>query len=59
MRGDSGENSIRTDCTDFARYCTPFRALFCVQVPILGSLYTSRPFLLLDFIGKDGAARQD
>ena len=31
-------NIARTHCTDFARNCTPFRALFCVQMPIVGKL---------------------
>jgi hypothetical protein len=53
------ENTARTDCTDFARLCTPLRPLFCVQMPIEGSLYTSRPLLLLDMIIENGAARQD
>jgi hypothetical protein len=57
--GSTRENSTRTDCTDLARYCTPFRALFCVQEPKLGPAQQIHIAEYVDFIGKNGAARQD
>jgi hypothetical protein len=32
-------NGRRTYCTDFARFCTPIRALFCVQVPMTAAAF--------------------
>jgi hypothetical protein len=53
------KNIARTYCADFARYCTPFRALFCVQMPIGGNYCRCAIWKVFDFTTKNGAARQD
>jgi hypothetical protein len=53
------ENAERTDCADFARKCTPFRALFYVHMPIGGYRRNSPIQKVFDFIDGSGGRTRD
>jgi hypothetical protein len=53
------KNTGRTHCTEFARNCAPFRALFCVQMPIGSQCRQEAVFKGFDFIDEAGGRTRD
>lgn len=46
------QNVSRTDCTDFARFCTHLRALFCVHMPIRHRATSTADSKIALFVGE-------
>jgi hypothetical protein len=53
------KNAKRTHCTDFARQCTPIRALFCLHMLITGYYCYVLIRKVFDFIDASGGRTRD
>jgi hypothetical protein len=50
---------VNSNCTRIARNGTPFRALFCVHMPIVGRYRQDALTKVFDFVGGSGGRTRD